>query len=247
MKGIKRLMAALLAVAIVVSSVPAMKTQAARTIKAKFASWAATRTVTVNGTSRTVYDCTTCYVGVISGVSSSEKVEEFEYLVYTLDGKKQLRRGNSIRYVKNGTGNYAKIEGGRRTVLTAVKLRARVNGQWSSWTGFIGIIPLHTADYVDRSYNSSSNSVKLTWSKFTGMKDYEVWVSTTGTGGWKMMTRTTGNTYTLKSFNGSGLKKYQNYYYKVIGRANVAGTITKAKGDSDSWSTDGFYIKTVYY
>jgi hypothetical protein len=74
------------------------------------------------------------------------------------------------------------------------------------------------------------------------MSDYELWISTTGTGGWKMMTRTTGTSYKFNKWNGAGLKKYQNYYIKVIGRAKVGGTTTKAKGDSND-----YWIWNVYY
>ena len=60
------------------------------------------------------------------------------------------------------------------------------------------------------------------------------------------MTRTKGTSYTLKTFGGKSLQKYQNYYYKVIVRANVAGTVTEAKGNTNKWYDRGFYIYTTY-
>ena len=238
MKVFKRLVAALL------RATCSMPSQAARAIKGEFDKWAKPRTVTWYGKRVGVPDCATCYIKVKSGLKSTDNVTQFEYMVYTLDGKKQLRRGYSKVYLAKDNSPEALVEGGRRTVLTAVKIRAKINDTWSAWTGFIGIIPIHTPDYVKQSYNSKSNSVTITWSKFTGMKDYEIWVSTSGYDGWKMMARTTGNSYTLKSFNGAPLKKdgFQSYYYKVIGRANVSGTVTKAKGDSNEWHVGGFMI-----
>ena len=243
MKGIKRLMAALLAVAIMVSAAPVMKTEAAKSIKGYFVSWG-TRRITTDGQTYKTYDCASSFIGI----DASYNVSEFEYKVYTQDGSRQLRKGSQSSYYRSKDGKYkcVLVSGGRRTVLTSVRIRAKIDGKWSAWTGLIGLIPIHTPDYVRHSFNSNNNSVKISWDKFTGMSDYEVWVSTTGKGGWKMMTRTTGNSYTFKNFNGAPLKKYQNYYYKVIGRAKVGSTMVKAKGDASDWYDRGFYIKTEY-
>lgn len=232
MKAMKRLMAALLAVAIMVSAAPVMRTQAADapTITAKFVAW---------GVTGGKYDCSTCYVGI----DAKYNVTDFQYRVYTQDGKRLLRAGNQFNtyYTVNGK-KCVKVEGGRKTVLTSVRIRAKINGTWSAWTGLIGIIPIHTSDYVRVSFNSSNPSWKIAWDKFTGMTDYEVWISTTGKGGWKRMTRTTGTSYTFSKWNGAKVKKWQDYYIKVKGRAKIGSTTAYAKGDSDT-----YYIWKVYY
>ena len=247
MKGFKRFMAALLAVAIMISAAPAMRTEAAgRAIKGAFYSWAKTRSITTDGQTYQTYDCSTCFVKITSGINSSDSVGEVKYIVSTLDGKKGLKSGSTtMKYTSDGT-KVVEIEGGRRKQLTAVRLCVKINGKWSAWSGYIGIIPLHTPDMVKHSYNSNNNSVKISWDKIDQAHDYEVYVSTSNTGGWKLMTRTTGTSYTLKTFNGKSLQKYTNYYYKVIVRANVAGTVTRAKGDSNKWYDRGFYIYTTY-
>lgn len=248
MKGLKRLMAALLAVAIMFAAAPAMKTEAAggRQVKGKFYSWAKTRSITTDGQTYQTWDCSTCFVEITQGINSGDRVSAVKYIVSTLDGKKGLKSGETyIRTTSDGK-KVVEIEGGRRKQLTAVRLCIMINGKWSAWSGYIGIIPLHTPDMVNHSYNSSNNSVKITWDKIDQAVDYGVYVSTSSTGGWKLMTRTKGTSYTLKTFGGKSLQKYQNYYYKVIVRANVAGTVTEAKGNTNKWYDRGFYIYTTY-
>ena len=243
MKGLKRLMAALLAVAIMFAAAPAMKTEAAgRVIKAKFVTWDY-YLVTIGGVQTKRYDCTTSYIGI----DSSYNVEAFDYKVYTQDGSRQLRKAENRPVYKVGGKKCVKVEGGRKTVLTSVRIRAKIDGKWSAWTGLIGLIPIHTYDYIKASYSNTTKAVTLKWDKFTGMSDYEVWMSKTGSSGWKMLTRTSGLSYSFKTFNGAALVDYQNYYYKVIGRAKVGNTMTKAKGDYNSYFANAFYIYKTYY
>lgn len=225
MKGLKRLMAALLAVAIMVSAAPVMQTEAATSIKGTFVSWAGN-------------DCSKAYIGI----DMKYNVTEFWYKVYDMaDLSNPIKTAHQDGYYQYENKKCVKITG-RKTLLTAVRIRAKINNEWTAWTGLIGIIPLHTSEYCQTQFNKTNRSWKITWSKFRGMQDYEVWVSTTGKGGWKMLTRTTGTSYTFSKWNGAGLKKYQNYYIKVIGRAKVGSTVAKAKGDSSTW-----YIWKVWY
>lgn len=225
MKGIRRLMAALLAVAIMVAAVPAMKTEAAVALKGSFVSWYGS-------------DCSQAYIGI----SSSYSVSEFWYKVYDMaDLQNPVKTAHQDGYY-NVNGKKCVRIAGRKSLVTAVRLKAKINGEWSSWTGYIGIIPLHTSEYCKTEFIKSSRGWKITWSKFRGLQDYEVWVSTTGKGGWTMLTRTTGTSYTFTKLNGAGLKKYQDYYIKVIGRAKIGGTVAKAKGDSNS-----YWIWKVWY
>ena len=241
MKGMKRFAAMLLAVVILAASVPAMKTEAAGglAIKGKFITWGM-RKVTVYGQTVDTYDCAVSYIGIDRKYNATA----FQYQVFTQDGSRLLRQSKEIpksdrqRVGISEDEQYwtVKVEGGRRTVLTSARVRARINGKWSAWSGLIGLIPLHTPDYIKISYLTQNNkSIAISWSRFTGMSDYEVYVSTTGTGGWKMVTRTTGTSYTLRNLNGRALGNNTTYYLKVIGRAKVGNTMTRAKGDSASW------------
>ena len=234
-------MAALLALVILAVSVPAMKTEAAGglAIKGKFIEWGM-RNVTVYGQKIETYDCAVSYIGIDRKYNATA----FQYQVFTQDGSRLLRQskeipssdGNRISTSYDRKYWKVKVEGGRRTVLTSARIRAKINGKWSAWSGLIGLIPLHTPDYIKVSYlTQNDKSIAVSWSRFTGMSDYEVYVSTTGTGGWKMVTRTTGTSYTLRNLNGRALGNDTTYYLKVIGRARVGNTMTRAKGDSDSW------------
>ena len=225
MKGLKRLMAALLAVAIMISAAPVMQTEAATSIKGSFVAWAGN-------------DCSQAYIGI----DSQYNVTEFWYKVYDMaDLTTPVKTAHQDGYYQVNNKKCVKITG-RKSLVTAVRIKAKINNPWTAWTGYIGIIPLHTSEYCQMEFLPSSKGWKITWSKFRGLQDYEVWVSTTGTGGWKMLTRTTGTSYTFTKLNGAGLIKNQNYYIKVIGRAKIGSTVAKAKGDSNSW-----YIWKVWY
>ena len=191
MKGLKRLMATLLAVAIMVSAAPVMQTEAAApTIKGAFVAWAGN-------------DCSQAYIGI----DSKYNVTEFWYKVYDMSNlTNPVKTAHAdVVYIVNGK-KCVKITG-RKSLVTAVRIRAKINNVWTAWTGYIGIIPLHTTEYCKTQFLQSSKGWKITWSKFRGIQDYEVWVSTTGTGGWTMLTRTTGTSYTFTKLNGAGLKK----------------------------------------
>ena len=247
--GIRRYIAFLLAAVIMAASIPVINSEAAGglAIKAKFIDWGL-REVAFRGETYPIYDCAVSYIGVDM---NKFHPTAFQYQVFTQDGSRLLRQSKEIptsdksKYITSTDGQYlaVRVEGGRRTVLTSARVRIRINGKWSAWSGLVGLIPIHTFENVKLSYNGKNNSETISWSKFSGMQDYELYVSTSKTGPWKMVTRTVGTSYTLKSFNGKALKKKTDYYFKVIGRAKVGNTMTKAKGDSDTWYTMSFYIE----
>lgn len=225
MKGIRRLMAALLAVCIMVAAVPAMKTEAETTFKGSFMAWAGS-------------DCTQAYIQI----NRTGTVTEYWYKVYDMaDLQTPVKTEHTTSCYKVNGKNCVRITG-RKSLVTAVRVKAKVDGKWTAWSGYIGIIPLHTSEYCKTSFNRDARYWTITWSKFRGMQDYEVWVSTTGTGGWTMMTRTKGTSYAFKNYKGEAVKRNQHYYIKVIGRAKIGNTIAKAKGDSAS-----YYIWNIWY
>ena len=84
--------------------------------------------------------------------------------MFTQDGTLR-RQSKEIPYkgdgVKTGTDRdhkyyTVKVEGGRKTVLTSVRIRAKFGTKWSAWSGLIGLIPIHTPDYVKHSFNWSN-------------------------------------------------------------------------------------------
>ena len=225
-------MAVLLAAVIMIASVPVMKTDAASAkplaIKAKVIQWGS---IMDSNNNPIAIDCTTSYIGI----DASYDPTAFEYALYAQDGtmKGHGSYTGSISCEDENGKKYAcaKILKGRKTVVTYVRIRAKIKGKWSAWTGLIAQIPLHTKDYVKVTANNGNRTINVSWSKFTGMSDYEIWVSTSPYGGWKMATRTKGTSYTVKSFGGKALQRGTPYYVKVIGRAKIGSTMTKAKGD----------------
>lgn len=237
MKTMKRYIAMLLAAVILTASLPAMKTEAAgKAIDARFVTWDSVTFEAVPGVRTKHYDNSISYVGI----DASLKVSEFEYIISTLDGSVGLKRGSMKGYVKKGNYKCVMINSGRKFAAVSVRIRARIDGKWSAWSKLISLIPIHTGFDIDVS--GTADAMKFTWKKNSAMKDYELYVSETGKSGWKMVARTTGNSYTLKSFNGAKLNKRPYYFYKVLGRAEVNGKMVRAKGNTDTYYANVVYI-----
>ena len=237
MKKLNRVITAIIAAAIIVSALRVMNAEAAgKAIDARFVTWESVRFEAVPGVKTKHYDSEVAYVGI----DASAKVSEFEYILRTLDGSRGLKSGSMKGYVKRGSFKCVRIDTGRKYGATSVRIRAKINGKWSAWSKHISLIPIHTGFDIDVS--GTSDAIKFTWKKSSAMKDYDFYVSETGKGGWKRMTRTTGNSYTLKSFNGAKLNKRPYYFYKVIGRAEVNGKMVEAKGNSDTYYANAVYI-----
>ena len=204
MKGMKRFIAALLVALIMVASVPAVRTEAAgRAISAKFIDWGR-RTITVDGESMTTYDASTCFVGV-----KKCNATQFYYEVYDSNGTKQLRKGYAYQ-AKDPNNLYPdyqvfKVPGTRRTVVCSVRVRAKIDGKWSAYSGWISLVPPHTPDYIR---HDASN--------------------------WTAVKRTVGDHCTVEKFRGSKLQSWKKYYYKVVGRKYFKGKYILEKGNTDA-------------
>ena len=59
---------------------------------------------------------------------------------------------------------------------------------------------------------SGSNSIKISWSKVSGVTGYQIYMSTKKDSGYKRI-RTTSSS--VSSYTKSGLKKGRRYYFKV--------------------------------
>ena len=167
MKGLKRLMAALLAVAIMVSAAPAMQTEAATTITGAFVAWAGT-------------DCSQAYIGI----DSKYNVTEFWYKVYDMaDLSNPVKTAHQDGYYTVKGKKCVKISG-RKSLVTAVRIRAKINGTWTAYTGYIGIIPLHTTEYCKTQFLESSRGWKITWIFLCGYRAAAASVAVISCGWW---------------------------------------------------------------
>lgn len=84
-----------------------------------------------------------------------------------------------------------------------------VYGEWSTAVYF-GAQPELTKA------NAKRSGLSLTWNKIKGAKSYTVYVSTSEKSGYKKITTTTKNTYTVKKLSSSQISKTQNYYVYII-------------------------------
>ena len=227
--GIKRFTALILAAVIMASTMPVMRTEAAgRAISAKFIEWGR-RTITVDGEDMTTYDASMCYLGVKKCGAT-----KFYFEVYDSNGNKQLRKGESKVYSDSKYPDYhiLIVPGTRRTVVCSVRVKARIDGKWSAFSGWISLVPPHTPDYIRTASATKNNSVSLSWSKFSGMTDYMVYLSTDAKN-WTAVKRTAGDHCTVESLNGSRLNPFKMYYYKVVGRKYFKGKYILEKGDTN--------------
>lgn len=226
MKGFKRLMAALLAVAIMFSAAPVMKTEAAAKPSisgAKFIQWV---------DYQHYYDQTACWIGV-----PKQGIDMVRYKVYNLkDEEKRRGTASRISLTKDGKYECFQLKGTRNTSVTVIRMQVRKNGVWSDWSGRIAIIPIHTDKNVKISLSTKEKSVTLEWDKFSGLDDYVVFISRTGTGGWTRAVTTTGKSAKITKFNGKPFVMGQTYYIKVIGRKKISGKYVLAKGNVDSFA-----------
>ena len=230
MKKVKRFTAMLLAAVILMSSAPVMKTEAAgKAITAKFIEWGR-RTIRVDGNEMLTYDAAMCYVGVKKCGAT-----KFYYEVYDANGNKQLRKGEAKALSDSKFPDYQIliVPGTRRTVVCSVRVKARINGKWSAFSGWVSLVPPHTPDFIRHCSTTMNDAISLSWSKFSGMTDYMVYMSTDAVN-WTAVKRTVGNHCTVESFRGAKLKPFREYYYKVVGRKYFKGTYILEKGNSNA-------------
>lgn len=67
---------------------------------------------------------------------------------------------------------------------------------------------------------------KIKWNKITGANGYNVFLTTNPKGSWyinKQTSTASANSVTIDKYRGSKLKKYTNYYIKIVSRRIVGG------------------------
>ena len=113
------------------------------------------------------------------------------------------------------------------------------------------IVPLlGVAGSVKFAQVGREKKAKLSWSPVTGAYDYQVYLSTTGTGGWKKVATVKGNaksrSVVISSFNGKKLATNQKYYYKVITRRKMAGQYYTSNGNTSKYNVGYFWFYLSY-
>ncbi len=98
--------------------------------------------------------------------------------------------------------------------------------------------------------SSSGTNVKLSWKTVYGCSGYNVFLATNPSGTWRYnqstSTKATSTSATVKKYRGSKLKKYQNYYVRVITRRHRNGQFCTVPEPSKKYYQYKFYIYDVY-
>ena len=98
--------------------------------------------------------------------------------------------------------------------------------------------------------SSKGTNVKFNWNIIYGSSGYNIFMSTNPYGKWywnlSTATKATATSGTVKSFRGSKLKKYQNYYVRVITRRKRFGVFCTVPEPYKSYYQYKFYIYTTY-
>lgn len=119
--------------------------------------------------------------------------------------------------------------------------------QTSPWSNIVFITPW--PKNVSASMSGSKN-VKFKWNIIYGSNGYNIFMTTNPSGKWywNLSTNTlaTATSGIVKKYRGSSLKKYQNYYARVITRRKRNGVFCTVPEPSSGYYSYTFYIYTYY-
>lgn len=129
------------------------------------------------------------------------------------------------------------------------QVRAIRGSTYSPWSNMVFITP-----WPVLSSNAGSmyqgKYVKLTWPIIYGCNGYNVFMTTNPSGSWywNLSTNTKANSTSavIKKYRGSSLKKYQNYYVKVVTRRKFKGVFCAVPEPQRGYYSYRFYIYTSY-
>ena len=230
----KRLEALVLAAILIVGLVPAMRTEAATAALAKpgncrFIGW------------RENDDFDDCYIGwnKVAGASGYQTV-----LSWT-DGS------HSRWKIWSKTTISALFRDVEDNHVTQVKVRAFKNTskgrQYGPWSNIAYITP-SPEDHTKKNISSASAGLqeKLTWEIIYGSSGYNVFLTTNPKGTWywnqSTPTQATARSAVIKKYRGSNLKKYTNYYFRIVTRRRRNGVFCTVPMPAADYYTGSFRI-----
>lgn len=187
-------------------------------------------------------------------VTKAQNIYEFQYQIFNNAGKYVKTKKSLVYHLNSDPGKYdaCLVKELPKLSCSFVRVRARrTTGGWCAWSQKRLIVPLlGVAGSVNFAQVGREKKAKLSWSPVTGAYDYQVYLSTTGTGGWKKVATVKGNaksrSVVISSFNGKKLATNQNYYYKVIARRKMAGQYYTSNGNSSSYYVNAFHFYLIY-
>lgn len=216
MKIVKRILAAALAAFIAVGVFAPIPTEAATAFKGK---------VKVEGW----YSLTKCMVSV-----TQQKADRAQYKIFT-NSKKLKKTSKTFKldeYYEDPL-QYMDIIGMPKNSCAYISIRLRKNGQWTTWSPKLLVIPQYHVSCIATkpSCSNSNKTATLSWKKITGVTHYDLYLKTSSIGKWKKVktfTQKDRTRYTFKNANGKSFKDDTYYYYKIIARRKVNGNWKKS-------------------
>jgi len=126
-------------------------------------------------------------------------------------------------------------------------VRAIKGNTYSPWSNMVFITPW--PKNVSAKMSGSKN-VKFSWNIIYGSSGYNIFMTTNPSGRWiynlSTSRKATATSAIVKKYNGSNLKKYQNYYVRVITRRRYKGVFCQVPEPSAGYYSYMFYIYTSY-
>ena len=138
--------------------------------------------------------------------------------------------------------------GGYNVRAVQANSRGQITG-YSPWSNTVIITPW-PKNVSAKLTSSKGTNVKFNWNIIYGSSGYNIFMTTNPYGKWywnlSTATKATATSGTVKSFRGSKLKKYQNYYVRVITRRKRFGVFCTVPEPYKSYYQYKFYIYTTY-
>ena len=135
--------------------------------------------------------------------------------------------------------------------VTQVKVRAIKNTstgrQYGPWSNIAYITP-SPEDHTKKNVSSASAGLqeKLTWEIIYGSSGYNVFLTTNPKGTWywnqSTPTQATTRSAVIKKYRGSNLKKYTNYYFRIVTRRRRNGVFCTVPMPAADYYTGSFRI-----
>ncbi len=123
---------------------------------------------------------------------------------------------------------------------------SKVSG-YSPWSNLVFITPWPRT--VSGSLSGSSN-VKVKWNIIYGCNGYNVFMATNPYGTWRWnqstSTKATSTSATIKKYKGHSLKKYTNYYIRIVTRRKRNGVFCTVPEPANGYYSGTFYLYTTY-
>ena len=131
--------------------------------------------------------------------------------------------------------------------LSSRMSRMSMSLQYGPWSNIAYITP-SPEDHTKKNISSASAGLqeKLTWEIIYGSSGYNVFLTTNPKGTWywnqSTPTQATARSAVIKKYRGSNLKKYTNYYFRIVTRRRRNGVFCTVPMPAADYYTGSFRI-----